>query len=134
MISMTALVLAIPWVMAGSSVQWDGHGKMLRHESVSRAFGLGLMIERCRCYRRLSGWCLGLRADDRFARASLGRIQGRGGIVEGCDIADIRPQPSVPHPLDDFDELSAVGLDDEIDRQAVSGPRLDRSDDRHQCS
>src|SRR3954468_20414394 len=63
-------------------------------------------------------------ADDRLPLASLGRVEGRKGIVEGRDVADVRPQSSVPHPLDDLTQLGAVGLDDEVDRQAVRGPRL----------
>ena len=31
-------------------------------------------------------------------------------------------------------QLGTIGLDDEVDRQAVSGPRLRRSDHGHQCS
>jgi hypothetical protein len=30
--------------------------------------------------------------------------------------------------------LGTIGLDNEVDRQAVSGPRLGRPDDGHQCS
>src|SRR4051794_21133467 len=73
-------------------------------------------------------------ANDRLPLASLGRVEGRNGIVEGRDLADVRPQSSVPHPLDDLTQLGAIGLDNEIDRQAVRGPRLGRPDDRHQCS
>jgi len=40
-------------------------------------------------------------ADDRLPRASLGRVEGGDGVVEGRDVADVRPQSSVPHPLDD---------------------------------
>jgi hypothetical protein len=29
----------------------------------------------------------------------LGRVEGSDGIVEGRDVADVRPQSSVPHPL-----------------------------------
>jgi hypothetical protein len=50
--------------------------------------------------------------DDRFALESLGRIQGGDGFVEGRDVADVRPQSSVPHPLDDLTQLgtaSALG-------------------------
>ena len=61
----------------------------------------------------------------------VGRVEGRDGIVEGRDVADVRPQSSVPHPLDDLTQLGTIGLDDEVDRQAVSGPRLGRSDDGH---
>src|SRR6266567_456522 len=73
-------------------------------------------------------------ADDRLPRASLGRVEGGDGIVEGRDVADVRPQASVPHPLDDLTQLGTIGLDDEVDRQAVGGPRLGRPDDGHQCS
>src|SRR5262245_23723080 len=73
-------------------------------------------------------------ADDRLPRASLGRIEGGDGIVEGRDVADVRPQSSVPHPLDDLTQLGTIGLDNEVDRQAVGGPRLGRPDDGHQCS
>src|SRR5215470_5445822 len=73
-------------------------------------------------------------ADDRLSRASLGRVEGGDGIVEGRDPADIRPQSSVPHPLDDLTQLGTIGLDNEVDRQAVGGPCLARPDDGHQRS
>src|SRR6266699_1433161 len=73
-------------------------------------------------------------ADDRLPLASLGRVEGGDGIVEGRDVADVRPQSSVPHPLHDLTQLGTIGLDNEIDRQAVGGPRLGRSDDGHQRS
>ena len=69
-----------------------------------------------------------------FPAASLGRVQGGDGIVEGRDVADVRPQSSVPHPLDDLTQLGSIGLDDEVDREAIGGPCLGRPDDRHQCS
>jgi hypothetical protein len=28
---------------------------------------------------------------------------------EGRDVADVRPQSSVPHPLDDLNQLGAIG-------------------------
>jgi hypothetical protein len=31
-------------------------------------------------------------ADDRLPRASLSRVEGGGGFVEGRDVADVRPQ------------------------------------------
>src|SRR3954447_26239768 len=68
-------------------------------------------------------------ADDRLPRASLGRVEGGDGMVEGRDLADVRPQSSVPHPLDDLTQLGSIGLDNEVDRQAAGGPRLGRSDD-----
>ena len=44
----------------------------------------------------------------------------------------VRSRPS--HPLDDLTQLGTIGLDNEVDRQAVGGPRLDRPDNGHQCS
>ena len=73
-------------------------------------------------------------ADDRLPRTSLGRVEGRDGIPEGRDGADVRPQSSVPHPLDDLTQLGTIGLDNEVDRHAVCEPRLGRPDDGHQCS
>src|ERR1700746_2280965 len=73
-------------------------------------------------------------ADDRLPLASLGRVEGGEGIVEGRDVADVRPQSSVAHPLDDLTQLGTIGLDNEVDRQAVRGPRLGRADNGHQCS
>src|SRR5262249_11437625 len=73
-------------------------------------------------------------ADDRLPLASLGRVQGGDGIVEGRDVADVRPQSSVTHPLDDLTQLGRTGLDNEADRKAGGGPRLGRPEDGHQCS
>src|SRR5438067_5709484 len=73
-------------------------------------------------------------ADDRLPLASLGPVEGGDGIVEGRDVADVRPQPAVTHPLDDLTQLGAIGLDNEVDRQAVRGPRIGRPDDGYQCS
>src|SRR5437764_5748068 len=73
-------------------------------------------------------------ADDRLPVASLSRIEGGDGIVEGRDVADVGPQSSVPHPLDDLTQLGTIGLHDEVDCQAVGGPRLGRPYDGHQGS
>ena len=59
-------------------------------------------------------------ADDRLPADPLGRIESGDGIVEGRDGADVRPQPSVPHSLDDLTQLSAIGHENKVDRQAVS--------------
>src|SRR5262252_3701629 len=76
------------------------------------------------------GTCRSLtNADDRLPRASFGRVEGGDGIVEGRDVADVHPQSSIPHPLDDLTQLGTIGLDNEVDRQAVGGPRLGRADD-----
>ena len=74
------------------------------------------------------GWCLGLvgcgqrdehlrtNADDRLPRASLRRVEGGEGVVEGRDVADVRPQSSVTHPPDDLTQLGTIGLDNEVHR------------------
>jgi NADPH:quinone reductase-like Zn-dependent oxidoreductase len=61
-------------------------------------------------------------ADDRLPLAALGPAQGGAGVVVGRDVADVGPQPSVPHPLDDLTQLATIGLDNEVDRQAIVGP------------
>src|SRR5262245_12169910 len=73
-------------------------------------------------------------ANDRLPRAPRSRVEGGDGVVERRDGTDVRPQSSVPHPLDDFTQLGTIGLDNEVDRPAVNGPRLGRSDDGHQRS
>src|SRR5215470_1245135 len=73
-------------------------------------------------------------ADDRLPADPLGRIEGGDGVVEGRDVADVRPQPAVPHPLDDLTQLGAIGQDNKVDRQAVGRPRLGRPGDGHQLS
>ena len=60
-------------------------------------------------------------ADDRLPADPLGRIESGDGIVEGRDVADVRPQSSVPHPLDDLTQLGTIGLDNEVTRQAIDG-------------
>src|SRR5690242_1334257 len=73
-------------------------------------------------------------ADDRLSADPLSRIESGDGIVERCDVADIRLQSSVTHPLDDLAQLGPIGHENKVDRQPVGGPRLGRSDDGHQCS
>src|SRR6266513_5029077 len=75
-----------------------------------------------------------LSADDRLPLASLGPVKGGDGVVEGRDVADVRPQSSVPDPPDELTQLGAIGYDDEIDCQAARGPRLSRAGDGHQRS
>src|SRR3954469_21601798 len=53
---------------------------------------------------------------------------------EGFDVVDVRPQSSVAHPLDDLAQLDAIGLDAEVDCQAIGGGRPGRPDDGHQRS
>src|SRR5262249_50196548 len=73
-------------------------------------------------------------ADDRLPVDALGPVESGDGIVEGRDVADVRPQSSVAHPLDDLLQLGAIGLHDEVDGQSAGGPCLGRAGDRHQCS
>src|SRR5437773_12524783 len=72
--------------------------------------------------------------DDCLPLASLGPVEGGDSIGEGRDVADVRPQSSVPYPLDDLTQLGTIGLDNEVDRHAVGGTRLGRPDDGHQYS
>src|SRR5262249_15588656 len=65
-----------------------------------------------------------MNADDRLPLSPLGRVEGGDGIVEGSHVADVCPQPTIPAPLDDLTQLGPIGYDDEVDSQAVSGPRL----------
>src|SRR5262249_36941243 len=71
-------------------------------------------------------------ADDRLPLASLGPVEGGDGIVEGRDVADVRPQSSVPYPLDELTQLGAIGYDDEVDSQPARGPRLGGAANGHQ--
>jgi hypothetical protein len=71
-------------------------------------------------------------ADDRLSLAWLGLVEGGDGIVETRDAADVRPQSTIPHPLDDLTQLGAIGYNDEVDSKANRGPRLDRAGDGHQ--
>src|SRR5215475_6830071 len=73
-------------------------------------------------------------ADDRLPLATLGPVEGGDGVVEGRDVADVRPQSSVTHPLDDLTQLGAIGHENKVDRQAVGGPRLGWPGDGHQRS
>ena len=69
-----------------------------------------------------------------FPLRPLGPVEGGDGVVEGRDVADVRPQSSVTHPLDDLTQLGAIGHENKVDRQAVGGPRLGRPGDGHQRS
>src|SRR6184192_4319765 len=75
-----------------------------------------------------------MNADDRLSLASLGPVEGGDGVIEGRDVADVRPHSSVTCPPDNLTQLGAIGYDDEVNRQAVSGPRLGRAGDGHQRS
>src|SRR5262249_45810920 len=55
-------------------------------------------------------------SDDRLPADPLGRIESGDGMVEGRDVADVRPQSSVPHPLDDLTQLGAIGHENKVDR------------------
>src|SRR5881392_2731522 len=78
--------------------------------------------------------CSRTNTDDRLPADPLGRIESGDSVVEGRDVADVRPQSSVTHPLDDLTQLGAIGHENKVDRQAVGGPRLGRPGDGHQYS
>src|SRR4051794_39174076 len=75
-----------------------------------------------------------MNADDRLPLDPLCRVEGGNGIVEVSHVANVCPQPTIPGSLDDLTQLGAIGYDDEVDSQAVSGPRLGRAGDRYQRS
>ena len=75
-----------------------------------------------------------MNADDRLSLDRFGRVEGGDGFVEDGHLADVCPEPTIPDPLDDLTQLGAIGYDDEVDGQAVSGPRLGRAGDGHQRS
>ena len=75
-----------------------------------------------------------MNADDRLPLGPLGRVEGGNRIVEGSHVADVCPQPTIPDPLDEPTQLGAIGYDDEVDSQAVSGPPLGRAGNGHQPS
>src|SRR6476469_1874800 len=75
-----------------------------------------------------------MNADDRLSLDPLGRVEGGDGVIEGRDVADVRPHSSVTCPPDNLTQLGASGYDDEVNRQAVSGPCLGRAGDGHQRS
>src|SRR5438552_17709198 len=75
-----------------------------------------------------------MNADDRLSLDPLGRVEGGDGVIEGHDVADVRPHSSVTCPSDNLTQLGAIGYDDEVNRQAVSGPRPGRPGEGHQRS
>src|SRR3954451_22463427 len=103
----------------------------------ARPAGHGTNSARRRRPRAQVGWFSvqpNTNADDRLPLASLGPVEGGDGIVEGRDVADVRPQSSVPYPLDELTQLGAIGYDDEVDSQAARGPRRGRAGNGHQRS
>src|SRR3546814_18312482 len=62
-------------------------------------------------------------ADDRLPVNPLGGVEGGDGVVEGRDVADVRPQPSVPHPPGDLTQLGAIRHDDAVDPEDADGAR-----------
>src|SRR5579872_5583360 len=73
-------------------------------------------------------------ADDRLSPDPFGPVEGGNGIVESRDVADVGPQSTIPHPLDDLPQLGMIGYNDEVNSQAARGPRLGRAGDGHQRS
>src|SRR5262249_41085833 len=50
-------------------------------------------------------------ADDRLALDPLFRVEGGNGLVEGRDVADVRPHSTVTRPPDNLTQLGAIGHD-----------------------
>src|SRR3954470_11251805 len=75
-----------------------------------------------------------MNADDRLSLDPPGPVEGGNRIVEGRDVADVRPHSSVTCPPNNLTQLGAIGYNDEVNRQAGSGPRLGRAGDGHQRS
>ena len=48
-------------------------------------------------------------ADNRLPLIPRGRLEGADGIIEGRDVADVCPQPSVTHPPDHLSQLGTDG-------------------------
>src|SRR5437764_14708565 len=46
-----------------------------------------------------------MNADDRLSLDPLRPVEGGNRIVEGSHIADVCPQSTIPHPLDDLTQL-----------------------------
>src|SRR5246127_3945587 len=78
--------------------------------------------------------CSRTNTDHRLALDPLGPVEGGDGVIEGRYFADVRPHSSVTCPPDDLTQLGTIGLDNEVNRQAVSGARLARAGDGHQRS
>jgi hypothetical protein len=43
-----------------------------------------------------------MNADDRLSLDPLGRVEGGDGVIEGRDVADVRPHSSVTCPPDNL--------------------------------
>src|SRR5437667_7872686 len=68
-----------------------------------------------------------MNANDRLSLDPLGRVEGGNRIVKGSHVADVSPQPTIPDPPDELTQLGAIGYNDEVDSQAVTGPGLLRA-------
>src|SRR6201981_2111437 len=75
-----------------------------------------------------------MNANDRLSLDPFGPVEGGNRIVEGSQVADVRPPSSATCPPDNLTQLGAIGYDDEVNREAVSGPCLGRAGDGHQRS
>ena len=75
-----------------------------------------------------------MNADDRLSLDPLGRVEGGDGVIEGRDVADVRPHSSVTCPPNNLTQLGAIGYDNEVNSQAATGPRLGRAGNGHERS
>src|SRR5215471_20292233 len=75
-----------------------------------------------------------MNADDRLSLDPLGRVEGGDGVIEGRDVADVCPHSPVTRAPDNLTQLGAIRHDNEVNRDAVSGPCLGRAGDGDQRS
>lgn len=74
------------------------------------------MASRGRGARRVPPQSSRADADDRLSADPNGRAERANGCVESRSLADVRSQPSVPHPLHDLTQLGTIEFDDKVDR------------------
>lgn len=75
-----------------------------------------------------------MREYDRLPLVSSGRVEGSDGAIEGHSGPNIRPQSSIPDSLYDLNQLPAIGLDYEINRETIRRTCFHRTDDGHEYS
>ena len=71
-----------------------------------------------------------MNADDRVPVDPLGRVEGGNRIVEGSHVADVRPQPTIPDPLDELDERYRIARDHPVQRRTLSSFCVDTCSSR----
>src|SRR6266516_4986222 len=85
----TSFIPAVPAAWSGTTIAFM--------EFSPRSFG-GNVAGMGACRSRTN-------ADDRLPVDPLGRVEGGDGVVEGRDVADVRPHPAVTRPPDNLAQL-----------------------------